>query len=211
MPHRLYLEQFGNVHALPVLHYKMEFAHLVRQAVELVQPDCIAIELPPTLEAPFLRGVRRLPEISVLTYDVSTASLLRGKVAEGGSQSVYLLIEPADPLVEAARQALERDIPLHLVDIDLDDYPLHEEPVPDSYAVQRIGLAPYYREFAVAFARVVPDREDLRREKGMTWRLQQLSAKHSRVLLVCGMYHLGRIREFFAEPQGEPLARVKRE
>ena len=99
MPHRLYLEQFGNVHALPVLHYKMEFAHLVRQAVELVQPDCIAIELPPTLEALFLRGIRRLPEISALTYDVSTATLLRGKVAEGGSQSVYLLIEPADPLV----------------------------------------------------------------------------------------------------------------
>ncbi|GFE56960.1 hypothetical protein [Geobacter sp. AOG1] len=211
MPHRIHLEQFGNVHALPVLHYKMEFAHLVRQAVELVQPDCIAIELPPTLEAPFLRGVRRLPEISVLTYDVSTASLLRGKVAEGGSQSVYLLIEPADPLVEAARQALEREIPLHLIDIDLDDYPLHEEPVPDSYAVQRIGLAPYYREFAAAFAPVVPDREDLRREKGMAWHLQQLSAKHGRVLLVCGMYHLGRIREFFQDPQGEPLARVKRE
>ena len=33
MPHRLYLEQFGNVHALPVLHYRMEFAHLVREAV----------------------------------------------------------------------------------------------------------------------------------------------------------------------------------
>ena len=123
-----------------------------------------------------------------------------------------LLFDPDPvPLVEAVRLALERDVPLHFIDIDLDDYPLHDEPLPDSYAVQRIGLAPYYREFAAAFAPVVPDREDLRREKGMAWHLQQLSAKHGRVLLVCGMYHLGRIREFFQDPQGEPLARVKRE
>ncbi len=69
MPYRIHLEQFGNVHALPVLHYRMEFAHLVRQAVRMLKPDCIAIELPSTLEKPFLSGVRRLPEISVLNYD----------------------------------------------------------------------------------------------------------------------------------------------
>jgi hypothetical protein len=48
MPYRLHLETFGPVHALPVLHYRMEFAWLVRQALERVRPDCIAIELPPT-------------------------------------------------------------------------------------------------------------------------------------------------------------------
>ena len=66
MPDRLHFERFGPVHALPILHYRMEFAHLVRQAIFTLQPDCIAIELPATLEAPFLRGVQRLPELSVL-------------------------------------------------------------------------------------------------------------------------------------------------
>src|SRR5208337_2428202 len=132
MPHRIHLEQFANVHALPVLHYRMEFAHLVRQAVRMVRPDCIAIELPSTLEKSFLRGIRRLPEISVLTYEVSLAAMLRGKPAEDLPSTVYLLIEPADPLVEAARLAMAEEIPLHLIDLDLDEYPLHHEPLPDS-------------------------------------------------------------------------------
>lgn len=207
MPHRLHLETFGNVHALPVLHYRMEFAHLVRQAAAMVEPDCIAIELPATIEAPFLRGVKRLPEISVLTYEVSTPVASAG----GEKQSVYLLVEPADPIAEVARQALEREIPLHLVDVDLDHYPPHEEPLPDPYAVQRIGLAAYYREFLTVFRSVPPDPEDLRRERGMAFRLRQLSSRHERVLFVCGMFHLARIAELFALPQAEPLGKVRRD
>jgi hypothetical protein len=211
MPHRIHLEQFANVHALPVLHYRMEFAHLVRQAVRMVRPDCIAIELPSTLERPFLRGIARLPEISVLSYEVSSNSILKGKTTEDALSTVYLIIEPADPLVEAARQAQEHELPLHLIDLDLDEYPPHLEPLPDSYAVQRIGLAAYYREFMAAFGNVQPDPEDLRREKGMAFRLRQLASRHERVLFICGMYHLERIRAFFNSPQAEPLGRVRRE
>ncbi|HTP64522.1 MAG TPA: hypothetical protein VMJ66_03945, partial [Geobacteraceae bacterium] len=211
MPYRIHLEQFGNIHALPVLHYKMEFAHLVRQAVRMLRPDCIAIELPSTLEGPFQRGVRRLPEISVLTYEISAAALLKGKPADEAPCTIYLLIEPADPLVEAARLALAEEIPLHLIDLDLDDYPLHQEQLPDSYAVQRLGLDAYYREFRAAFGRVSPGPEDLRREKGMAFRLQRLSLHHERVLLVCGMYHLERLKVLFGMPQAEPLGRIKRD
>jgi hypothetical protein len=211
MPHRLYLKQFGNVYALPVLHYRMEFAHLVREAVKMADPDCIAVELPATLEKPFRRAIARLPQITVLTYDISSSALLKGKLAEEIPQSVYLIIEPADPLVEAARLAIEREIPLHFIDIDLDEYPLHNEPLPDSYAVQRLGLAAYYREYAAASRDIPPDREDLRREKGMAFRLQELSRSHERILLVCGMHHLERLAAFCAEPQAEPLGRVRRD
>ncbi|UFS72206.1 hypothetical protein LPW11_08430 [Geomonas sp. RF6] len=195
---QLYLERFGNVHALPILHYRMEFAHLVRQALDEVRPDCIAIELAPTLREHFLRGVRRLPELSVLSYQVA-------------EQTVYLIIEPADPLVEGARLALEHDIPLHLIDLDLDDYPNHADSVPDSYSVQRIGLAPFYEEYAARFSAVEPETVDLRREQGMAYRLQQLADQHERVLFICGMHHLARVRAFFAEPQAQPLTRSRRE
>ncbi len=207
MPHRLHLEKFGPVHALPVLHYKMEFASLVRQAVDRLQPDCIAIELPATLEAHFLRGVRRLPEISVLRYELRRS----GKKSPGGDQTVFLFIEPADPLVEAARLAVERDIPLHCIDVDVEGYPCHEEPFPDSYAVRRIGLRSYYGEYRKVFGDAVPGREDLLREHGMAYRLQQLSARYGRILLVCGMAHLARLKECYALPQAAPLERVKRD
>jgi hypothetical protein len=207
MPHKLHLEKFGPIHALPILHYKMEFASLVRRAVERVSPDCIAIELPATLEAHFLRGVRRLPEISVLRYEIRRS---RNRDDSGG-ETVFLLIEPADPLVEAARLALERGIPLAFVDVDLEDYPAHEEPLPDSYAVQRIGLAPYYAEYRKARAGAPAGRQDLVRERGMAFRLQHLAASRERILLVCGMAHLERLKSSYDQPQAAPLERVRRE
>lgn len=194
----LYLEKFGNVHALPILHYKMEFAHLVREAFEVLRPDCIALELPQTLEQQFLRGVRRLPELSVLSYPV-------------GAHSAFLIIEPADPLIEGARLALEHGVPLQLVDIDLDSYPSHPEQLPDTYSVQRLGLEPYYREVANLYREIPPCEEDLRRERGMAFRLQQLSAQYKRVLFVCGMSHLERIRENFGERLAQPLTRTRRD
>lgn len=68
MPQRLYVEKFGPIHALPVLHYRLECAQLVRMAFHQVRPDAIAIELPPTLADTFMRAVSRLPEISVISY-----------------------------------------------------------------------------------------------------------------------------------------------
>ncbi len=207
MPQQLYLEKFGPVHALPVLHYKMEFAALVRKAVERVQPDCIAIELPTTLQSLFQRGVSRLPEISVIRYETGRART-RGNESR---QAVHLMIEPADPLVEAARLALERNIPLACIDVDLDEYPSYEEPLPDAYAIRRIGLAAYYREYLNACGGVAPEKEDLMRERGMAYRLRELAGRHERILLVCGMAHLERLKRFFGMPQAAPLERVNRE
>ena len=69
MPSRLHLEIFGPIHALPILHYRLEFADLVRQAVRQVRPDCIAVELPSTLEERFIQAVDRLPQVSVISYE----------------------------------------------------------------------------------------------------------------------------------------------
>ncbi|HEX9078631.1 MAG TPA: hypothetical protein VF795_03510 [Desulfuromonadaceae bacterium] len=203
MPHRLHLETFGPVHALPVLHYRMEFAHLARQAVQHLRPDCIAIELPPTLEERFLQALRRLPQISVISYEP--------RARPSAETAVHLLVEPADPLVEAARSALEQGIPLHCIDVDLDAYPAVREALPDAYAVQRIGLAAYYREYRNASTGDTPHREDIRRERGMAFRLRGLAERYRRILFVCGMAHLERIREFFDRPQSEPLGRVRRD
>ncbi|HIJ94581.1 MAG TPA: hypothetical protein HPP94_02360 [Desulfuromonadales bacterium] len=207
MPQRLHLENFGPIHALPILHYRLEFAHLVRMACARVRPDAVAIELPPTLEPLFLRAVRRLPQISVLSYRRNTKK--GGKPVEG--ETVYLLVEPADPLVEAARRALELNLPLYFVDIDTDRYPRHHDRLPDSYSICRIGLEAYYREYLKFCDGEPPCREDTRREQGMAFHLQQLAQKHQRILFVCGMAHLERVKCSFATPQAAPLERMRRD
>ena len=101
MSQHLYLEKFGPVHALPVLHYRLEFAQLVRMAFHQVKPDAVAIELPTTLEVLFLRAVRRLPQISVISYRAEAGKWSGQEQGE----TVYLLVEPADPLRYAASGA----------------------------------------------------------------------------------------------------------
>lgn len=206
MPQRLYLEKFGPIHALPVLHYRMEFAQLVRMAFNHLLPDAVAIELPATVEATFTRAVRRLPEISVISYETKE----KNDSKQGNSETVYLLVEPADPLVEAARKALELNLPLHFIDVDTNSYPRHNEQLPDSYSICRIGLEAYYREYQKYSSKEIPCLEDQRREQGMAFRLQGLAKKYHRVLYVCGMAHLNRVKHLFDFPQAEPLERIRR-
>ncbi|MBI2354420.1 MAG: hypothetical protein HYV06_05230 [Deltaproteobacteria bacterium] len=203
MPHRLHLRRFGAVHALPVLHNRMEFAHLAAEAFRHLRPDCVAVEFPHTLAEPFARGVGRLPRLTLLSYDCPAA----------GKETVttHLLIEPADPFAEAVRLAMEQDIPWHPIDLDLDSYPEHDEPLPDPYSVQRIGLGAFYRAYCEATAHLSPAAEDLRREQGMAFRLQQLAAAHGRILFICGMFHLERIAAQFGLDQARPLERTRRE
>lgn len=198
MPHRLYLETFGPVHALPVLHYRLEFAHLVAAAFRKVRPDAVAIELPVTHETHFLRAVARLPQVSVIS-------------CPAGEGTSYLLVEPADPLVEGARLALEQGLPLHCIDVDLDGYPRHQERLPDSYSICRLGLAPFYGAYREICGSEEPCQEDLRREQGMAWRLQQLAKRHKRILFLCGMAHLERVKQLFATPLTIPMERLRRE
>jgi len=136
---------------------------------------------------------------------------VKPSVKSGRPQTVCLIIEPAGPLAEAGRLALEGNLPLRLVDLDLDDYPERYEPMPDPYAVQRIGLKAYYREYLAVGGGGAPAPEDVRREKGMAYRLRELAARFGRILFVCGMAHLERIRDNFSLPQTVPLEKVKRE
>ncbi len=204
MSDRLYLEHFGSVHALPVLHYRMEFAQLVRMAFNRLKPDAVAIELPVTLQAHFQRAVQRLPQISVISY---------GTPGHAGSEdeTVYLLVEPADPLVEAARLTLEQNIPLHCIDVDTNHYPQHHELLPDSYSISRIGLESYFTAYKDSMSASPPCREDSRREQGMAYRLQVLARRHQRILFICGMSHLERIKALYTVEQVPPLERIRRD
>jgi hypothetical protein len=177
----------------------MEFGDAVRDLFLRIKPDAVAVELPRSIQTVMEKGVRRLPELSVVLYQ------------NDKGETIYLPIEPADPLTEAVRSALEAQIPVHFVDLDLDTYPAYRDYVPDTYAARRVGIQAYYDIFA---REVLPalkkGPEDLRRETGMAYRLQKLSAKHKRILFVCGLAHLEGVREAFFHPQAAPLEKTRR-
>src|SRR5687768_18422599 len=84
----------GRLTLLPVVHCRREFAWAARPAILQARPAAVAVDLPRTLEQPFLRAVDRLPRLSVLVYPL-------------GKDRVYLPVEVTDPVVEALRTAGE--------------------------------------------------------------------------------------------------------
>ena len=190
--------QWENLSCLPVCHYQLEFAELVRARFQTDPPDCLALELPSHLADTFHRAISRLPEVSILLYE------------DASRQTVYLPVEPADPFAEAARSAVELGIPVHLVDINLDEaYPPFHDPVPDPYTLHKIGPKLYYESFRRIWQEKIQTHPlDVHREQGMASRLQNLVREHRKVLFVCGMIHAQGVLQRLGQPQATPLHRV---
>jgi hypothetical protein len=87
----------GNLHYLPVVPGRIEFAAHVRRALLILLPQAVAIELPAWLGPAYLEAIDRLPEITAIVYPEDADS----------ERGIYLIIEPTDACVEAVRTARE--------------------------------------------------------------------------------------------------------
>jgi hypothetical protein len=190
---------FENICFVPVVHGRLEFALAVLRRFARWRPDAVAVEFPGTLQEPLLRGLKRLPFLSVILYE------------EKDGTSVYLPLEPTDGAVEAARLGIDHGLPVSFVDRDLEGMPLIHEPLPDPYSVQRIGHTAYCMAYAASAASREASREDILREATMAYQLQRLAGGHERVLFVCGLSHFPRILERLKTRQAQPIGRQHRE
>ena len=190
--------QHGPIHVMPVLHERVEFADAARLALEALRPDLVAVELPASLEAHILMAVERLPQASVLLYESSKKNPL------------YLIIAPADPLVEGIRWGMEHEVPVHCVDVDVDAVVQWHERLPDAYAALRVSPEAFYRKALEGAGFKQFHASDRLREQGMAFRLRQLAGKGGRILFLCGMAHAERIGEDLKRPLAEPMDRHER-
>ena len=191
--------EWKNVRLVPVLHGRMEFAFEVRRQFEAFKPDCVAVEYPVTLRESILRGVERLPLLSAVYYQEQDGTFM------------YLLVEPTDGQAEAVRLALERGLPVHCIDRDTEGYPLDRSPMPDSYALQKIGHFLYCQAYLKINRPHGRSLEDELREKTMAYHLQQLSKCNQRVFFVGGLYHLPGLLDRLGHPQAEVIGKRHRE
>lgn len=185
------VEVARGIFVVPALHERLESAGAVGRALAAVAPEAVAVEVPSSLKRVFLQAVDRLPAISVLMYETQSGD------------TIYLPVHPADPAAEAARWARERALPVACVDLDVDGYADHRDPLPDPYAITRIGLRAYFE--AVAGDGRTPDPVDLRREAAMAFHVAELATTASRVLAVCGMRHVQGLAAALSTPQAAPL------
>ncbi len=200
------------VAVLPILHGRLEFAWMVRKAIEKLTPAALAVELPDSLGDAVHRAVGRLPLLSVVEY------------ADASGRPVYLPIEPADALVEAVRRGHELGIPVHLVDRDVDTYPQSRDRYPDALASESVGARTFLRTALECAAHNPRGPEDDAREQTMAHNVAALvrarnpaAGPDSVVLLICGLHHARAVIDLLrgmlagSQPPPTPLRRVKRD
>jgi hypothetical protein len=177
-----YFLQKGHLYAVPVIHYNMEIAAQVKIAFDQLQPDCVAVELPETMQSKMLHAASRLPDISiVVTY-------------QSDYNPLYFMCEPCDPLFEALRSASESQIDAYCIDLDIDRYPEVRELIPDPYAIHRLGLKVYYDMYIQAMRKnPLQTSFDHERETHMARRLKELCLRYDKVLFIGGMAHIASI------------------
>lgn len=209
-----------DVAVVPVLHGRLEAAFAVREAIRTWRPDHVVVELPVTLQDAVLRAVDRLPLLSVVeTRETGGKAPSPNHKSDLGipaeyvetTRSVYLLVEPTEPLVEAVRTARELGIPVVFGDRDMDGYregdPGQPEAFPDTVAGARLGWRRYCEEVLGVLAPCTHP-HDVLRERTLAFHVQGLEG---RVLLVCGMSHVPGVRRYLEEVQVLPLGRVRRD
>jgi len=194
--------RFGNVYAVPSLHGRVRFAGLVRRAFHDLTPDAVAVELPATLEPSIRTGVARLPYLSVVAYEDFDTEL--EKVQQ------ILPIAPDDSLTEAVRLGESQGVPVHFIDRDVVGYEPRPVRAPDDYLIDRIGLEAYFNAVANAIDPAEPGSHDESREIEMAERLRELSARHDKVLFVCGLSHLRPILAHLEQNTPTPPGAVTR-
>lgn len=185
----------GRLRYLPVVPGRLEFAEEVRKAILTERPQVVAVELPATLEAPLLRAVERLPELSVILYTAK-------------EETIYVPLEITDPFIEAIRSAQEIAAEVFFVDPDVGDRPHLSDLYPDSYAARRLSYASYVERYRL---NPQPSSFDLKRHAGgIAWKLQSCDPL-AEVLVVISLNLLDPVLDAMQHPQAEPLARVRRE
>lgn len=190
--------QKGNVYALPVFHTNMEMAKEACRLFAHLKPACVAVELPETLELQFLHGASRLPDITIVSTETFKGDRL------------YYLMEPCDPMFEALRSALEKQVPAYCIDLDLDDYPEVRENFPDPYAIQKVGYKQYYELLQKGRKGFRLPQDELR-ELHMAKKLKELLLRYDSVLFISGMFHVKHVLDYLDLPKFQVSHSVKRE
>lgn len=196
-----YIERIGSFALFPVVHHSFEFSLCARSVFSLLKPSGVAVEYPYLLQDHLLQGIARLPRVSVLVF--------------GRKRKNYIRIEPVDPFVEAARSAIQQGREVRCMDLCVDDYPSIFEPVPDTYAVSKIGHKKYC-EMILSNQPYPKTEEDEYRERVMAFYLQDfekkliLSAKEKEksdapIFVLCGLFHLEGLKTHLTTAQPQPF------
>lgn len=211
--------KYKNLYVIPTFHSRLEFARLVRKSFFKTFPDLIAVELPDNIRNEVLKGVERLPFLSMVAY----ADTLNPKKMN------FIPIDPSDSIIESIIIGLEHSIPLEFIDLSVSEYLPPDFTLPDDFSINKIGLQLFYKNISQYFKEEFSKEKegvreqanienflqkqdendnihnfivkDVLREKYMASHLLNLMPSYHRILFIVGMAHWESIKYFLDHPE----------
>ncbi|MBT4094843.1 MAG: hypothetical protein HOE85_12820, partial [Nitrospinaceae bacterium] len=198
------------IHVLPVVHGSGDFAVEVRERLLRLEPDCLAVPLPPSFQQEVEDGVLDLPSISVVTAeeevrtwdsapeygdeeggedseDVSSPWERAGEAEEEGEEGFnFVPVDPCQPVIAALRAAMEERVPRVFIDIEVEVFKAESRVFPDPYALKKVSLEAVSAALLTASP---PPKAGSQREARVRWmaaRLRALEAEgFEKIAFVC--------------------------
>jgi len=188
--------QWKDIAFIPSIHGRVAFAREVRRVFLAGRYPTVAVELPESLAERTLEGIEHLPVIHTVSYE------------EGNGSRCFFPLDPCDSVVEALRLGIGENCDLEFIDFDVEEFQRLEMVLPDSYAVNSIGLPDFYSTVAPVLPTPPPGSQDDMRELWMAhklWKILKRGRRHLPVLCVLGMAHLRGVVSYLekAEASGE--------
>jgi hypothetical protein len=171
----------------PVAHGSADFSLEVLRRLRREAFDCIALALPASFADPVERGVELLPRISLVLQ------------REGGLEESYncVPVDPSQPMIAAARHAIETGIDLAYVDLEVEAYEPYGQAMPDAYALKHVELEAFAAALLPSLEAPPPGSQRLERIRRMAHQLHLLELEYRRIAFVCSVADWPWIRQAY--------------
>ncbi len=219
------------ISVLPVIHGSGDFAVEVRDRLLRLEPDCLALPLPPSFREAVEEGVLDLPAISIAAAEEpETYGSGGGPEAFGGDDAAeyeegespweageqggpadegpafnFVPVDPCQPVIAALRTAMEERIPRAFVDIEVESFRPESQILPDPYALKNVSLEAFAAALLTSAPRPEPGSQREARVRGMAARLRRLEEEgYVKIAFVCAAVDWPWVRQSYLEDESRP-------
>lgn len=191
---RPFIQLNENVRVIPVVHGSAEISLLIRRCFLENPPETLFLELPGEFTGPLYNALPYAQEIPILSYE------------QPHMPDALFILEPLEPVTEAARSAFELNIPIRLIDrYNPVLFGISYESFPDTYSLKSMALKDMYDVYSrgrPARPAALSDISTMDDPLFIADTVRELNmAKHIRYapknsLVVCGVRHVENIKHY---------------
>jgi len=196
---------------IPVVHGSAAYASALRKELLSRSFDALAVPLPESFSEEVIRGVERLPALSLVVRKnalgqdgIEEAAGWEQELPEAMPRGTYVPIDPCQGVIAAIRMALGERITIEWIDSEGDSIENHSPVIADCYAIRHTTLERFCSAMLPAIGPPslgLRSSSILERIETMARRILAMRARYSRIVALCPLETWPWLREAICKGQ----------